>query len=155
MSERMPSLNRPCPCGSGKKFKRCCSWKCQDTAYEKSVPYPEFQQPYLDHQAHKEQLSLAESMRALDEAKELKEALVAHDEVCVPVDCCCPQGEVTLTISGVCPLFNCDYVCPCCGGGALDCTCACGCVATCTCCHNPIADCSCHLGDGNDIGCCC
>ena len=21
--------NDPCPCGSGKKFKKCCAWKCQ------------------------------------------------------------------------------------------------------------------------------
>jgi hypothetical protein len=26
-NEKTPGRNEPCPCGSGKKAKRCCGWK--------------------------------------------------------------------------------------------------------------------------------
>jgi Flp pilus assembly protein TadD len=33
-----PSLNAPCPCGSGKKYKRCCGAKSQATAQRRTEP---------------------------------------------------------------------------------------------------------------------
>jgi SEC-C motif len=37
-------INDPCPCGSGKQFKRCCFWKTSDKELTKVVP-----QKTLDH----------------------------------------------------------------------------------------------------------
>jgi hypothetical protein len=111
MSEQRPSLNRPCPCGSGKKYKRCCSWR-EGRLPEKRHPMPEFQQLYLDHQAHQEQLSLAETMRELDEAKERKRELVKEFEtdesLSIPV-CCCDPMNVIVVFTNVPDDLECGY----------------------------------------------
>ena len=51
-----PQRNKPCPCGSGKKYKKCCESK--DVAEKTAKMYPE-RKPMTPEQRRKGQRSLA------------------------------------------------------------------------------------------------
>ncbi len=71
MNREYTSRNGPCPCGSGKKYKRCCSYKAQaqtDTG----------QRPVV-HRVSTEQSLLTETLAFIDEACELAGVAIHAD----------------------------------------------------------------------------
>lgn len=41
--------NGPCPCGSGRKFKKCCFREVQDLDSEKKLPTPKAMRAYMSN----------------------------------------------------------------------------------------------------------